>query len=176
MAWEGWLRGCPGDLDVCVGGIVRPGVTGSSLVLGDILQASDNLSRVISSYKTVVEGQVVNGEVVTSAIPDSEGKVFWFPTPSGAAWGPAARPRCRVTLCQPTGLRGPRAPLSACREVTQGLPHPPPPPALHHRLDRCSGRRPEAVLRVPLPLRSPGGAPNDSCPLLFPSRKPRHSH
>ncbi|VFV45908.1 adp-ribosylation factor-binding [Lynx pardinus] len=41
--------------------------------LGDILQASDNLSRVISSYKTVVEGQVVNGEVATSAIPDSEG-------------------------------------------------------------------------------------------------------
>uniref|UniRef100_A0A452DP56 Golgi associated, gamma adaptin ear containing, ARF binding protein 3 n=1 Tax=Capra hircus TaxID=9925 RepID=A0A452DP56_CAPHI len=41
--------------------------------LGDILQASDNLSRVINSYKTVVEGQVVNGEVVTSASPDSEG-------------------------------------------------------------------------------------------------------
>ncbi|KAB0367714.1 hypothetical protein FD755_021038 [Muntiacus reevesi] len=45
-------------------------VTGFSPVLGDILQASDNLSRVINSYKTVVEGQVVNGEVVTS-----EGKV-----------------------------------------------------------------------------------------------------
>ncbi|KAJ1072080.1 hypothetical protein K5549_013947 [Capra hircus] len=44
----------------------------NSLVLGDILQASDNLSRVINSYKTVVEGQVVNGEVVTSASPDSE--------------------------------------------------------------------------------------------------------
>ncbi|XP_059764221.1 ADP-ribosylation factor-binding protein GGA3 isoform X1 [Balaenoptera ricei] len=42
--------------------------------LGDILQASDNLSRVINSYKTVIEGQVINGEVVTSAIPDSEGK------------------------------------------------------------------------------------------------------
>ncbi|XP_059938938.1 ADP-ribosylation factor-binding protein GGA3 isoform X2 [Mesoplodon densirostris] len=41
--------------------------------LGDILQASDNLSRVINSYKTVVEGQVINGEVGTSAIPDSEG-------------------------------------------------------------------------------------------------------
>ncbi|KAI5931466.1 ADP-ribosylation factor-binding protein GGA3 [Manis javanica] len=41
--------------------------------LGDILQASDNLSRVINSYKTVVEGQVINGEVATSAIPDSEG-------------------------------------------------------------------------------------------------------
>uniref|UniRef100_A0A8D1P898 MIF4G domain containing n=1 Tax=Sus scrofa TaxID=9823 RepID=A0A8D1P898_PIG len=41
--------------------------------LGDILQASDNLSRVINSYKTVVEGQVINGEVATSALPDSEG-------------------------------------------------------------------------------------------------------
>ncbi|XP_001496096.1 ADP-ribosylation factor-binding protein GGA3 isoform X4 [Equus przewalskii] len=41
--------------------------------LGDILQASDNLSRVINSYKTIVEGQVINGEVATSALPDSEG-------------------------------------------------------------------------------------------------------
>ncbi|XP_040312317.1 ADP-ribosylation factor-binding protein GGA3 isoform X2 [Prionailurus bengalensis] len=48
--------------------------------LGDILQASDNLSRVISSYKTVVEGQVVNGEVATSAIPDSEGLADPAPT------------------------------------------------------------------------------------------------
>ncbi|ELK30977.1 ADP-ribosylation factor-binding protein GGA3 [Myotis davidii] len=29
--------------------------------LGDILQASDNLSRVINSYKTIIEGQVING-------------------------------------------------------------------------------------------------------------------
>lgn len=41
--------------------------------LGDILQASDNLSRVINSYKTVVEGQVINGEVATSTMADSEG-------------------------------------------------------------------------------------------------------
>lgn len=75
---------------MCGGGIVRPGVTDFSTVLGDILQASDNLSRVINSYKTVVEGQVVNGEVVTSASPDSEGKVFWFPTPSRVAWVPGA--------------------------------------------------------------------------------------
>lgn len=47
--------------------------------LGDILQASDNLSRVINSYKTVVEGQVINGEVATSAIPDSEGKILCSP-------------------------------------------------------------------------------------------------
>ena len=75
----------------CGGGLIMPGVTGFSPVLGDILQASDNLSRVINSYKTVVEGQVVNGEVVTSAIPDSEGKVFWFPAPSRAARVPTAR-------------------------------------------------------------------------------------
>ncbi|EDL34505.1 golgi associated, gamma adaptin ear containing, ARF binding protein 3, isoform CRA_d [Mus musculus] len=41
--------------------------------LGDILQASDNLSRVINSYKTIIEGQIVNGEVTTSTMPDSEG-------------------------------------------------------------------------------------------------------
>ncbi|XP_073742159.1 ADP-ribosylation factor-binding protein GGA3 isoform X1 [Callorhinus ursinus] len=43
--------------------------------LGDILQASDNLSRVINSYKTIVEGQVINGEVATSAMPDAEGSL-----------------------------------------------------------------------------------------------------
>lgn len=79
---------------VCGGGLVMPGVTGFSPVLGDILQASDNLSRVINSYKTVVEGQVINGEVVTS-----EGKVFWFPAPSRAVRVPTARPQCRVTPC-----------------------------------------------------------------------------
>ncbi|XP_031210714.1 ADP-ribosylation factor-binding protein GGA3 isoform X5 [Mastomys coucha] len=41
--------------------------------LGDILQASDNLSRVINSYKTIIEGQIINGEVITSTMPDSEG-------------------------------------------------------------------------------------------------------
>ncbi|XP_076791590.1 ADP-ribosylation factor-binding protein GGA3 isoform X4 [Arvicanthis niloticus] len=41
--------------------------------LGDILQASDNLSRVINSYKTIIEGQIINGEVTTSTMPDSEG-------------------------------------------------------------------------------------------------------
>ncbi|XP_052051043.1 ADP-ribosylation factor-binding protein GGA3 isoform X2 [Apodemus sylvaticus] len=41
--------------------------------LGDILQASDNLSRVINSYKTIIEGQIINGEVTTSIMPDSEG-------------------------------------------------------------------------------------------------------
>ncbi|XP_060058715.1 ADP-ribosylation factor-binding protein GGA3 isoform X2 [Erinaceus europaeus] len=41
--------------------------------LGDILQASDSLSRVISSYKAVVGGQVSNGDITSSTPPDSEG-------------------------------------------------------------------------------------------------------
>lgn len=41
--------------------------------LGDILQASDNLSRVINSYKAVVEGQVTNGDLANSVLPESEG-------------------------------------------------------------------------------------------------------
>ncbi|NXF61687.1 GGA3 protein, partial [Ciccaba nigrolineata] len=41
--------------------------------LGDILQASDNLSRVINSYKKIIEGQVVNGEVDLPVVPVVEG-------------------------------------------------------------------------------------------------------
>lgn len=55
-----------------------PGTRSLFSALGDILQASDNLSRVINLYKTVVEGQVINGEVATSTMPDSEGKMFQF--------------------------------------------------------------------------------------------------
>uniref|UniRef100_A0A3P9L544 Golgi associated, gamma adaptin ear containing, ARF binding protein 3b n=1 Tax=Oryzias latipes TaxID=8090 RepID=A0A3P9L544_ORYLA len=42
--------------------------------LGDILQASDDLSRVINSYKKIVEGQVINGESdePQTAAPSSE--------------------------------------------------------------------------------------------------------
>ncbi|NXK16636.1 GGA3 protein, partial [Arenaria interpres] len=41
--------------------------------LGDILQASDNLSRVINSYKKIIEGQVINGEVDLSGMSVVEG-------------------------------------------------------------------------------------------------------
>uniref|UniRef100_A0A8C2MLS6 Golgi associated, gamma adaptin ear containing, ARF binding protein 3 n=1 Tax=Cricetulus griseus TaxID=10029 RepID=A0A8C2MLS6_CRIGR len=55
--------------------------------LGDILQASDNLSRVINSYKTIVEGQTINGEVTTSTMPDSEGLTDPAPTASKESAG-----------------------------------------------------------------------------------------
>ncbi|NXO88917.1 GGA3 protein, partial [Certhia brachydactyla] len=41
--------------------------------LGDILQASDNLSRVINSYKKIIEGQVINGEVDLTGMSVVEG-------------------------------------------------------------------------------------------------------
>ncbi|XP_032648836.1 ADP-ribosylation factor-binding protein GGA3 isoform X1 [Chelonoidis abingdonii] len=41
--------------------------------LGDILQASDNLSRVINSYKKIIEGQVINGEVDIPTLSATEG-------------------------------------------------------------------------------------------------------
>ncbi|NWU26491.1 GGA3 protein, partial [Dyaphorophyia castanea] len=41
--------------------------------LGDILQASDNLSRVINSYKKIIEGQVINGEVDLPGMSAVEG-------------------------------------------------------------------------------------------------------
>ncbi|XP_030390241.1 ADP-ribosylation factor-binding protein GGA3 isoform X2 [Gopherus evgoodei] len=41
--------------------------------LGDILQASDNLSRVINSYKKIIEGQVINGEVDIPTLSAAEG-------------------------------------------------------------------------------------------------------
>uniref|UniRef100_A0A8C8SF92 Golgi associated, gamma adaptin ear containing, ARF binding protein 3 n=1 Tax=Pelusios castaneus TaxID=367368 RepID=A0A8C8SF92_9SAUR len=40
--------------------------------LGDILQASDDLSRVINSYKKIIEGQVINGEVDISTLSTTE--------------------------------------------------------------------------------------------------------
>uniref|UniRef100_A0A7M4E7F5 Golgi associated, gamma adaptin ear containing, ARF binding protein 3 n=1 Tax=Crocodylus porosus TaxID=8502 RepID=A0A7M4E7F5_CROPO len=48
--------------------------------LGDILQASDNLSRVINSYKKIIEGQVINGEVDIPATSSTEGNAAWKPS------------------------------------------------------------------------------------------------
>jgi hypothetical protein len=72
---------------ICLWELSQPGVRSLSFTLGDILQASDNLSRIINSYKAIIEGQVINGEVTTSTMPDSEGKMSWSPF-----WGPPAPP------------------------------------------------------------------------------------
>lgn len=83
-----------------------------------------------------------------------------------------------VLAQRPEGTPRPSKPLPGGHT---GCPHPPPPPALHHFPDRCSGRRPEAVLRALLPCAAWEGPPVIPAPFRHPSRKqplqrPRHSH
>uniref|UniRef100_A0A8C9RBL6 Golgi associated, gamma adaptin ear containing, ARF binding protein 3a n=1 Tax=Scleropages formosus TaxID=113540 RepID=A0A8C9RBL6_SCLFO len=70
--------------------------------LGEILQASDDLSRVINSYKRTVEGQAVNGETDVLGTPGMEGEHsnqptlidladLDVPTPSPPELAPAAQ-------------------------------------------------------------------------------------
>lgn len=54
----------------------------SLLRVGDILQASDNLSRVINSYKKIIEGQVINGEVDLPGMSVVEGEFLLILNPA----------------------------------------------------------------------------------------------
>lgn len=45
---------------------------------GDILQASDDLSHVINSYKKIVEGQTINGEAESAQQTQSSVKKGTF--------------------------------------------------------------------------------------------------
>ncbi|KAB0400731.1 hypothetical protein E2I00_008358, partial [Balaenoptera physalus] len=149
--------------------------------LGDILQASDNLSRVINSYKTVIEGQVINGEVVTSAIPDSEGKVFRSPLPT-----PLDQPR------SPPPGHGPEGVLSHSKrspwEVCTGLPclpsllaFQPSPGTGKHRssnqgtlIDLAELDTPSSLSPVLAPAPCPSGIPVSPTqpPVLLPESQP----
>ncbi|XP_029456409.1 ADP-ribosylation factor-binding protein GGA3 isoform X2 [Rhinatrema bivittatum] len=100
--------------------------------LGDILQASDNLSRVINSYKKIIEGQVVNGETdfPAAATEDSQpsnnlstlidlvGFDVSSPPPPSLPVEPALQP-----------------PLPSVIPIL-----PPPPPLSGHSLSRASGQ------------------------------------
>ncbi|XP_059527171.1 ADP-ribosylation factor-binding protein GGA3 isoform X2 [Myotis daubentonii] len=98
--------------------------------LGDILQASDNLSRVINSYKTIIEGQVINGEVATSTMSDSEGKMF----------------RNQGTLIDLAELDAPGSstPVLAPAPPSSGIPILPPPPQASAPGRSCSSSQAEA--------------------------------
>lgn len=54
----------------------------SLLHVGDILQASDNLSRVINSYKKIIEGQAINGEVDLPGMSVVEGEFLLILNPA----------------------------------------------------------------------------------------------
>ncbi|XP_019499871.1 PREDICTED: ADP-ribosylation factor-binding protein GGA3 isoform X1 [Hipposideros armiger] len=84
--------------------------------LGDILQASDNLSRVINSYKIVVEGQVINGEVATSTMPDNEGNHH------------SSNPGTLIDLAELDAPSSSSPVLAPAPEPPSGIPILPPPP------------------------------------------------
>ncbi|XP_008564289.1 PREDICTED: ADP-ribosylation factor-binding protein GGA3 [Galeopterus variegatus] len=101
--------------------------------LGDILQASDNLSRVINSYKTIIEGQVVNGEVATSPMPDSEGNHL------------SSNPGALIDLAEldaPNSSSPVLVPASA--PPSSGIPVLPPPPHTSGPPRSCSSSQAEA--------------------------------
>ncbi|KAM9210307.1 ADP-ribosylation factor-binding protein GGA3 isoform 1-T1 [Dugong dugon] len=102
-------------------------------ILGDILQASDNLSRVINSYKTIIQGQVINGEVATSAPPGPEGNKH---TSSHGTL---------IDLAE-SDTSGSSPPVLAPIPLppTSGIPILPPPPQTTGPLHSCSSSQAEA--------------------------------
>ncbi|XP_015418781.1 PREDICTED: ADP-ribosylation factor-binding protein GGA3 isoform X3 [Myotis davidii] len=82
--------------------------------LGDILQASDNLSRVINSYKTIIEGQVINGEVAT-----------WL---KGILNGHHSRNQGTLIDLAELDAPGSSTPVLAPAPPSSGIPILPPPP------------------------------------------------
>uniref|UniRef100_A0A8C9VS30 Golgi associated, gamma adaptin ear containing, ARF binding protein 3a n=1 Tax=Scleropages formosus TaxID=113540 RepID=A0A8C9VS30_SCLFO len=86
--------------------------------LGEILQASDDLSRVINSYKRTVEGQAVNGETDVLGTPGMEGEhsgLKWrqldffgssaLPGPMIPSVLPSVGPLQKTPVCQPEAPR-----------------------------------------------------------------------
>ncbi|XP_069510920.1 ADP-ribosylation factor-binding protein GGA3 isoform X2 [Ambystoma mexicanum] len=104
--------------------------------LGDILQASDNLSRVINLYKKLIEGQVINGEtdLPTATSPPSKG------------CHPSSEMNSLIDL---VGLEVSTAPLQPLTAAPLLLPPPPtdipflpPPPAVSiHPRSRSSSQK-----------------------------------
>ncbi|KAM5274872.1 ADP-ribosylation factor-binding protein GGA3 isoform 2-T2 [Ctenodactylus gundi] len=104
--------------------------------LGDILQASDNLSRVINSYKAIIEGQIINGEVTTSTMPDSEGLTDPAPTAppkesTGSSQWHLFQEQTNLDFFRPTtgSSEGPLLPPPAPASSAPQAPLPPPFPA-----------------------------------------------
>ncbi|XP_006869649.1 PREDICTED: ADP-ribosylation factor-binding protein GGA3 isoform X2 [Chrysochloris asiatica] len=99
--------------------------------LGDILQASDNLSRVINSYKAIIEGQITNGEVSTSASLDPEGN------------HPCSSQGTLIDLAE-SDTPSSSSPVLAPAPPTSGIPILPPPPQTAGPLRSRSSSQAEA--------------------------------
>ncbi|KAG7270712.1 hypothetical protein CRUP_000421 [Coryphaenoides rupestris] len=110
----------------------------NDMSLGEILQASDDLSRVINSYRKVVEGQRVNGETED------------IRPPAGS------RPEGRTDTPSPPGPAPPSPPAAT--------PPPPPPPvaATYPDLPSSGGHMAFPIPALPPPPQRLGGAAHGS--------------
>ncbi|XP_044309499.1 ADP-ribosylation factor-binding protein GGA3 isoform X1 [Varanus komodoensis] len=109
--------------------------------LGDILQASDNLSRVINSYKRIIEGQVINGEVDISVLPTTTGSesvnnISTLIDLAGLDISSTPPPPMPPTALTPAPTPAP-APALASSEIPI---LPPPPQALGHSRSHSSSQ------------------------------------
>uniref|UniRef100_A0A8D2LIG4 Golgi associated, gamma adaptin ear containing, ARF binding protein 3 n=1 Tax=Varanus komodoensis TaxID=61221 RepID=A0A8D2LIG4_VARKO len=109
--------------------------------LGDILQASDNLSRVINSYKRIIEGQVINGEVDISVLPTTTGdesvnNISTLIDLAGLDISSTPPPPMPPTALTPAPTPAP-APALASSEIPI---LPPPPQALGHSRSHSSSQ------------------------------------
>ncbi|KAL4647977.1 ADP-ribosylation factor-binding protein GGA3 [Arapaima gigas] len=111
--------------------------------LGEILQASDDLSRVINSYKRTVEGQAVNGESDAAGTPGTEGIKGDQPTLIDLA-----------DVDIPTPSPPEPAPATQCPEPTTGsllaptIPVLPPPPYKQAVSQSCPPSQTESPSRL----------------------------
>ncbi|XP_052543832.1 ADP-ribosylation factor-binding protein GGA3 isoform X2 [Tympanuchus pallidicinctus] len=104
--------------------------------LGDILQASDNLSRVINSYKKTIEGQVINGEVDLQVISGVEGSKNTLIDLAGLDVTSTSTPPVAPTTLTPAPTAAP---------VPAEIPVLPPPPQTFSQLRSSSLSQVEAA-------------------------------
>ncbi|KAM7146049.1 ADP-ribosylation factor-binding protein GGA3 isoform 1-T1 [Macrochelys suwanniensis] len=105
--------------------------------LGDILQASDNLSRVINSYKKIIEGEVINGEVDIPTLSATEGS---DPTSNLSALIDLAGVDVSSTPPMPPATLTP-APTLVPTQASSEIPIlPPPPQKFGHSRSRSSSQ------------------------------------
>ncbi|XP_031454481.1 ADP-ribosylation factor-binding protein GGA3 isoform X3 [Phasianus colchicus] len=104
--------------------------------LGDILQASDNLSRVINSYKKTIEGQEINGEVDPRVISGVEGSKNALIDLAGLDVTSTSTPPVPPTTLTPAPTAAP---------VSAEIPILPPPPQTFSQLRSSSLSQVEAA-------------------------------
>ncbi|XP_058708718.1 ADP-ribosylation factor-binding protein GGA3 isoform X3 [Poecile atricapillus] len=129
--------------------------------LGDILQASDNLSRVINSYKKIIEGQTINGEVDLPGMSVVEG----LNDPAPAAAGKETSENNRWSMFENEQLDldffNPKMVTVACNPAGN--------PLLHNTSQTTCGTSATLPSAFPASQTAPSIPATNSAPFVFPA-------